>query len=199
MTTVDFWAAPIDRSGDRISLGNGLFGPATTAFHRLVDLIRSGRIEGTADDASARARIPGSLLREILTGLGEDGGAMVVTRQGHTDEASLQADLNILCRGAPSQFLDKEILKIPLGDEFLRCHRSSLVRSVTDNVRNETPTDYDRVGYGNQVVIQRTKPPEQSGWGARRVQNRVRRRYCAEACAGWEGCADRILSALART
>lgn len=94
MTTVDFWAHPIERSGDRISLGNGLFGPATTAFHRLVDLIRSGRIEGTADDASARARIPGSLLREILTGLGEDGGAMVVTRQGHTDEASLQAAID---------------------------------------------------------------------------------------------------------
>jgi len=90
MTTVNFWADPIDGPGHRISIGNGLGGPATAAFFRLVDLIREGRVEGQADDASASARLPGYLLREMLSGLGDDH-ALGVQREGYVDEASLQA------------------------------------------------------------------------------------------------------------
>jgi hypothetical protein len=66
VTTVDFWADPIEPRGPRIALSNGLSGPATASFHRLRDLIDSGVVEGTADIASARGRLSGAQLREVL-------------------------------------------------------------------------------------------------------------------------------------
>lgn len=92
MTTVDFWAKRVDAPGARIALSNGMSGPATTALQRLRDAILSGEVEGNADGASASTpTIAGSQLRRLLTGLGDDGRAVFVGREGHHDEETLQA------------------------------------------------------------------------------------------------------------
>jgi hypothetical protein len=70
MTTVDIY---VDHEGERqFSLHNGLYGPATTAFHRLTDHIRGGEVRGTYDGASAKGEVPGTVLRLLLHGVGED-------------------------------------------------------------------------------------------------------------------------------
>ncbi|WP_346535579.1 hypothetical protein [Micromonospora sp. DPT] len=70
MTTVDVYVTHGGES--QFSLHNGLFGPATTVFHRLADLIRRGEIRGTCDGASAAGEVPGTVLRQLLVGVGEE-------------------------------------------------------------------------------------------------------------------------------
>jgi hypothetical protein len=70
MTTVDVY---VTRAGaPEFSLHNGLSGPATTVFHRLVDLIRTGEVTGTWDGASVDAEVPGAVVRQLLVGVGDD-------------------------------------------------------------------------------------------------------------------------------
>lgn len=49
MTTVDVWVDRIDRPAARLAISNGLFGPATAAFHRLQDVVARGQVAGVAD------------------------------------------------------------------------------------------------------------------------------------------------------
>ena len=95
MTTVDFWANRLDRTAPVIALENGLFGAATTAFHRLADAINEGRVEGKADWGSASATLSGAELREILRGLGGTNAAVsTVMRKGHHDEETLMVAID---------------------------------------------------------------------------------------------------------
>jgi len=93
MTTCDFRATRLDADAEEIYLGNGLGGPATGAMLRLMDLVRSGEVEGHVDSASASAELSGRQLRELLRGMGENSRGFV-QRRGHTDEASLQAAID---------------------------------------------------------------------------------------------------------
>jgi hypothetical protein len=69
MTTVDVY---VTRAGvSQFSLHNGFSGPATTVFHRLADLIRRGDVTGTYDGASATGQVPGTVLRQLIAGVGE--------------------------------------------------------------------------------------------------------------------------------
>ncbi|NJC69242.1 hypothetical protein HC031_05845 [Planosporangium thailandense] len=73
MTTVDVYVSRADES--QFSLHSGLFGPATTVFHRLVDLIHRGEVKGTYDVACASGEVPGAMLRQLLEGVGADAGS----------------------------------------------------------------------------------------------------------------------------
>jgi len=53
-------------------------------------LIVDGVLDGNVDVTTASARVSGRQLRELASGLGDDGRSIAVGREGHVDEASLQ-------------------------------------------------------------------------------------------------------------
>ena len=57
-------------TSERFSLHNGLFGPATTAFHAVLDACRDGRATGKWSISHATVQLPGRVLREVLADVG---------------------------------------------------------------------------------------------------------------------------------
>ena len=68
MTTVDVYINGKDRS-ESFCLHNGLFGPATTVFHAVLDACRQGSASGEWSNSHAEVLMRGSVLRPMLDGL----------------------------------------------------------------------------------------------------------------------------------
>jgi hypothetical protein len=68
MTTVDVY---IEKSGtsDLLVLRNGLFGPATTVFHAVVQACQDGTATGQWGGSHAEVTLTGKVLRPMLDGL----------------------------------------------------------------------------------------------------------------------------------
>jgi hypothetical protein len=69
VTTVDVY---IERTGSQhmLVLRNGLFGPATTVFHSVVQACQNGTATGTWGGSHAEVTLTGKNLRPMLEGLG---------------------------------------------------------------------------------------------------------------------------------
>ena len=69
MTTVDVY---IEKTGSRdiVVLRNGLFGPATTVFHAVIEACQNGTATGTWGGSHAEVNLTGKNLRPMLEGLG---------------------------------------------------------------------------------------------------------------------------------
>lgn len=68
MTTVDVYIQGRDRT-ESCSLHNGLFGPATTVLHAVLDACRAGHASGEWSNSHAEAVMRGAVLRPMLVGL----------------------------------------------------------------------------------------------------------------------------------
>ncbi len=69
MTTVDVY---IEKTGSRdlLVLRNGLFGPATTVFHAVIEACQNGTAAGAWGGSHAEVAVTGKVLRPMLEGLG---------------------------------------------------------------------------------------------------------------------------------
>lgn len=69
MTTVDVY---IERTGSRsmLVLRNGLFGPATTVFHAVLQACQDGTATGPWGGSHAEVTVSGKTLRPMLDGIG---------------------------------------------------------------------------------------------------------------------------------
>ena len=69
MTTVDVY---IEKTGSRdmLVLRNGLFGPATTVFHAILQACQDGTATGPWSGSHAEVTVTGKTLRPMLDGIG---------------------------------------------------------------------------------------------------------------------------------
>ena len=79
MTSVDVYITGKNRE-ESTCLHNGLFGPATTVLHAVLDACRDGLASGEWSSSHAEVLLPGSVLRPMLAGLEP------LTRPWHQDE-----------------------------------------------------------------------------------------------------------------
>ena len=70
MTTVNVY---IERTGSRnmLVLRNGLFGPATTVFHAVLQACQDGTATGPWGGSHAEVAVTGKTLRPMLDGIGQ--------------------------------------------------------------------------------------------------------------------------------
>jgi len=75
VTTVDVYihrAGTAPHGPDSLSLHNGLFGPATTALHGLIDAFRDGTLTGPWHSSHIKATVPGSVVCSVLGRIDEN-------------------------------------------------------------------------------------------------------------------------------
>ncbi len=108
MTTVDVC---ICRTGTRdyLSLRNGLFGPATTLFHSVLQACQDGTASGSWSGSHADATLSGTALRPMLAGLdhpgrlwhGTTGAQVTAYRDALADDAACEINaIEVLSRRA---------------------------------------------------------------------------------------------------
>ena len=71
MTTVDVRIQRID-GPESLHLHNGLFGPATTALHALIDAYRAGAIVGKWHSTYIETTVSGTIVSSVLASVDEN-------------------------------------------------------------------------------------------------------------------------------
>ena len=71
MTTVDVYMHRVGNRRESFSLHNGLFGPATTVFHSVLDACQHGLAEGEWSPSHAYVNVTGRVLHSMLSDIHE--------------------------------------------------------------------------------------------------------------------------------